>query len=178
LLPKEEEFALVWSCPPDQAAALMQASDSQFLAGLQRHFGDRAGRFVAVRNRAAFPLTLRFARETVHPRAVLIGNSAQALHPIAGQGFNLGLRDAWTLADLLVRDSAQDPGSSSVLQGYAASRRLDRMAGIVSTDLLTRLFSIPFPLVERVRGIGVALLDLTPPAKRFLMRRMIFGSLP
>lgn len=178
LLPREEDFALVWSCPPAQAAALLDASDSQFLAGLQRHFGDRAGRFVAVRDRAAFPLTLRFARNIVHTRAVLIGNSAQALHPIAGQGFNLGLRDAWSLAELLVRHAADDPGSPALLERYATSRRLDRMAGIVSTDLLTRLFTTPFPLAERLRGAGVALLDLAPPAKRYLMRRMIFGTLP
>lgn len=178
LLPRKEDFALVWSCPPAQAAALLEASDSQFLAGLQQHFGDRAGRFIAVRDRAAFPLTLRFARKTVHARAVLIGNSAQALHPIAGQGFNLGLRDAWSLAELLVRHAPEDPGSPAVLERYAVSRRLDRMAGIVATDLLTRLFSIPFPFVERLRGAGVALLDQAPPAKRYLMRRMIFGTLP
>jgi 2-octaprenyl-6-methoxyphenol hydroxylase len=177
LLPAGDEFALVWSCPPDVAPTLLGDSDGQFLERLQQHFGDRAGRFLAVRNRAAFPLTLRFARQTVHPRAVLIGNSAQMLHPIAGQGFNLGLRDTWALADLLGRARASDPGAADLLGRYERARRADRLAGIAATDLLTRLFSNSFPLIEQARGLGIAALDLASPAKRFLMRRMIFGSL-
>jgi 2-octaprenyl-6-methoxyphenol hydroxylase len=177
LLPCGEEFALVWSCPPHVAPQLLGETDVQFLARLQQHFGDRSGRFLAVRNRAAFPLTLRFARKTVHDRAVLIGNSAQMLHPIAGQGFNLGLRDSWALADLLGRSQGADPGAPALLRRYATTRRTDRLAGIAATDVLTRLFSNAWPFVEQMRGLGMAGLDLVPLAKRFLMRRMIFGSL-
>jgi 2-octaprenyl-6-methoxyphenol hydroxylase len=176
LLPAEEEFALVWSCRPEASARLLSLPDEAFLSALQSHFGDRAGCFTAVRGRAAFALSLRYAREPVAKRAVLLGNASQALHPIAGQGFNLGLRDAWDLSQL-VRDSAlPDPGSAGLLARYRKSRRLDRFAGIFATDMLTRLFSIARESVSPLRGAGIVALDLFPPAKRFLMRRMIFGS--
>ncbi|HWQ38049.1 MAG TPA: FAD-dependent monooxygenase [Burkholderiales bacterium] len=176
LLPSSDEFALVWTCRPEAAPHLISLSDGQFLVMLQQHFGDRAGRFVSVRSRAAFALSLRFARRIVRDRIVLLGNSAQMLHPIAGQGFNLGLRDTWELARLLRRGAVSDPGIPALLARYGRSRRIDRIAGITATDLLTRIFSNDFPVIEQARGLGIALLDLLPPARRFLMRRMIFGT--
>ncbi len=176
LLPAESEFALVWSCRPDVSTRLLSLSDETFLSALQSHFGDRVGRFTSVRGRAAFALNLRFAREPVGRRTVLLGNSAQMLHPIAGQGFNLGLRDAWDLGQLIRGDPADDPGSAEVLARYRRSRRPDRIAGIAATDALTRLFSSDHEWLAPLRGAGIAMLDLIPPVKHFLMRRMIFGS--
>jgi 2-octaprenyl-6-methoxyphenol hydroxylase len=98
------------------------------------------------------------------------------LHPIAGQGFNLGLRDAWELSRLILTETADDPGRAEVLARYRRSRRPDRIAGIAATDTLTRLFSNDYKWLAPLRGAGIAALDLVPPAKRFLMRRMIFGS--
>jgi 2-octaprenyl-6-methoxyphenol hydroxylase len=176
LLPASEEFALVWSCRPDVSPRLLSLPDRQFLSALQSHFGDRAGEFTSVRGRAAFPLSLRYAREPVGKRAVLLGNASQALHPIAGQGFNLGLRDAWDLSQLIRDSGGADPGSVELLARYRRSRRLDRFAGIFATDMLTRLFSTEREWVAPLRGAGIVALDLVAPAKRFLMRRMIFGS--
>jgi 2-octaprenyl-6-methoxyphenol hydroxylase len=176
LLPSGEEFALVWSCPTEASPRLLSLPDEAFLSELQAHFGDRAGRFVAVRARAAFPLSLRFARAPVGSRTVMLGNSAQMLHPIAGQGFNLGLRDAWELSRSIREYGADDPGSARVLERYRKARLPDRMAGIAATDVLTRLFSNDYGWLSPLRGAAIAALDLVPFAKRFLMRRMIFGS--
>jgi 2-octaprenyl-6-methoxyphenol hydroxylase len=175
LLPCEEEFALVWTCPPGAVSALLALSDREFLARIQSDFGHRAGQFLAVRSKAAFPLTLRYTRQSVAQRVALLGNSAQMLHPIAGQGFNLGLRDAWDLAQLIVEHAA-DPGHGAVLARYRAARLPDRVGGIGFTDLLTRIFSNDLPLLASARGIALGLIDVMPPAKRFLMRRMIFGA--
>ena len=176
LLPSGEEYALVWSCAPAAAPILLALDDRTFLERLQKHFGDRAGRFVAVRERSAFPLRLRYAIEPVQSRVVLLGNAAQTLHPIAGQGFNLGLRDAWTLGETLRRTGSADPGTPGVLARYRAARRTDRAVGIFSTDALARLFSNDSAVLAAARGVALFCLDFHAPAKRFLMRRMMFGS--
>ena len=176
LLPRGSGYALVWSCAPEQAPALMALDDEAFLLRLQSHFGDRAGRFMKVRDRANFPLSLRFASDPVLPRMVMLGNAAQALHPIAGQGFNLGLRDSWELADAIIHRGREDAGRPAVLSAYRSARKSDRLAGIVLTDALTRLFSNNIGPLAVARGIALASLDIFPPAKRFFMRRMIFGS--
>jgi 2-octaprenyl-6-methoxyphenol hydroxylase len=105
---------------------------------------------------------------------VFVGNAAQTLHPVAGQGFNLGLRDAWALAQAL--EGCDDCGSPAVLAAYAASRRLDRIGTIRFTDLLARVFTVDSALMRAGRGAALAGLDLLPPARRFLARRMIFGA--
>lgn len=176
LLPHGDTYALVWSCAPEQVPGLTALDDDAFLARLQLHFGDRAGRFDAVRNRASFPLSLRFASNPVLPRMVMLGNAAQALHPIAGQGFNLGLRDSWELADTIIHRRREDPGEDAVLAAYRRARTSDRFAGIALTDALTRIFSNDIGALAFARGVAMASLDILPPAKRFLMRRMIFGS--
>jgi 2-octaprenyl-6-methoxyphenol hydroxylase len=107
---------------------------------------------------------------------VLLGNAAQALHPIAGQGFNLGLRDAWELADLLLHRDDRDPGSAACLAAYRSARRLDRLGGIAVTDSLVRIFSNDFAPLRAARGAVLALLDIAPPVKRAFMQRMIFGA--
>jgi 2-octaprenyl-6-methoxyphenol hydroxylase len=176
LLPFEDRYGLVWTATPEAAGRFTEMSDKSFLEHLQTHFGDRAGRFLSVAARARFPLALRYADNPVLPRSVLLGNAAQALHPIAGQGFNLGLRDAWELADLLLHRDDGDPGSAACLAAYRSSRRPDRLGGIAVTDSLVRIFSNDFAPLRAARGAGLALLDIAPPVKRAFMQRMIFGA--
>ena len=107
-------------------------------------------------------------------REAYVGNAAQTLHPVAGQGLNLGLRDAWDLAQVL-RD-AQDPGDARVLERFAAMRRLDAMATVRVTDFLAGAFLGANPLAGLMRGIGLTALDICLPARRFFARRMIYGT--
>jgi 2-octaprenyl-6-methoxyphenol hydroxylase len=176
LLPFENRYALVWTATPETADRLMAAEADGFLRELQCHFGDRAGRFTSIEARARFALTLRYVTDPVLPRAVMLGNAAQALHPIAGQGFNLGLRDAWELADTLVKNATPDPGSTACLSAYQAARRPDRLRAIALTHSLVRIFSNDMAPLRIARGTALSLLDLVPPARRVFMRRMIFGA--
>jgi 2-octaprenyl-6-methoxyphenol hydroxylase len=176
LLPFENRYALVWTAPPEAARALTETPADEFLARLQRHFGDRAGRFVSIEARARFALALRYAADPVLPRAVMLGNAAQALHPIAGQGFNLGLRDAWELGATLLSHATRDPGSAECLSDYRAVRRPDRLRGIALTHSLVKIFSNDVAPLRAGRGAALALLELIPPAKRAFMLRMIFGA--
>jgi 2-octaprenyl-6-methoxyphenol hydroxylase len=176
LLPFESRYALVWTAKPEAAAALVASQEAGFLGALQEHFGDRAGRFVSIGSRARFPVSLRYAVDPVLTRTVLLGNAAQALHPIAGQGFNLGLRDAWELAEIIRSHGRADPGATACLSRYRSTRKLDRMSGIALTDSLVRIFSNDLAPLRALRGSGLALLDLLPAAKRTFVRRMIFGG--
>lgn len=176
LLPFRDRYALVWTVASGEAAEVTQLADDEFLGRLQTHFGNRAGHFLSVSARAGFPLSLRYAAEPTLPRTVLLGNAAQALHPIAGQGFNLGLRDAWELADVVTHHGKSDPGSRTLLDRYRAVRKKDRFGGIAVTDSLVRIFSNDSPPLRLARGGGLALLDLSPTLKRALMHQMIFGA--
>lgn len=176
LLPFEDRYALVWTAEPETATGLVALPEGDFLEALQKHFGDRAGRFVSVASRARFPLSLRYAVDPVLPRTVLVGNAAQALHPIAGQGFNLGLRDAWEFAEVIRSRDGEDPGTDDGLSRYRDARKLDRMSGIALTDSLVRIFSNDNAPLRVLRGGGLALLDLLPAAKRAFVQRMIFGG--
>jgi 2-octaprenyl-6-methoxyphenol hydroxylase len=173
LLPLAGAWAMVWSARPERAAALAAAPQEQFLQELQAAFGDRAGRFVAAAERVCVPLALRVRASRVAEREVYVGNAAQSLHPVAGQGLNLGLRDAWDLAQTL-RDAA-DPGTNEVLARFVAARRLDAAATVGVTHALAGAFLGTNPLLRAARGAALTLLDLTPPARRFFARRMIFG---
>ncbi len=173
LLPFASRYALVWTVKRDDAAELAGAAPSAFLTRLQAGFGDRLGRFIAVEGRAAHDLTLKVAESTSVGRAVLIGNAAQTLHPVAGQGFNLGLRDAWELAAEIRR---RGPDDSELPQAYRARRASDRRGGIAFTDTLIKIFSNDFSPLALARGAALALLDNLPPAKDFVVRRMVFGS--
>jgi 2-octaprenyl-6-methoxyphenol hydroxylase len=173
LLPFAARYALVWSMPPDRARALAAAPTSEFLRMLNEVAGVRAGRAVGVEARAVQPLSLRVRQARVEGRAVYIGNAAQTLHPVAGQGLNLGLRDAWDLAQI-VRDAA-DPGAAHILERFAARRRLDAGATIRVTDLLAGIFLGANPLAAAARGAALTALDIFPAPRRFFARRMIFG---
>ena len=172
MLPYESAYALVCTLPPAKAQALCAAEPAEFLAELEARFGERAGRFVAVSSRAVHRVGLRVAERTTVGRAVLIGNAAQALHPVAGQGFNLGLRDAWELARAM-RD--RGVGDEGLLESYRARRRIDRAGAIAFTHGLVRLFSNDWLPLAGARGAGLTLLDCLPPVKDFVVRRMTFG---
>jgi 2-octaprenyl-6-methoxyphenol hydroxylase len=174
LLPCEDGYALVWTTTPDAAHQLCTLPASAFLAQLQTAFGDRAGRFTRVDARAAFRLALRVAQPPTAARSLLLGNAAQTLHPVAGQGLNLGLRDAWELGEC-IQSHAGDPGRRDVLAAYAARRWRDRAGGIVLTDALVRVFSNDRLPVRWLRGCGLTFLDSLPPVKRAFMQQMIFG---
>jgi 2-octaprenyl-6-methoxyphenol hydroxylase len=174
LLPHGAGYALVWTTGPERSAQLRALDTPAFLAELGTAFGDRLGAFVEAGARSAFPLALRYRREETRPHSLAVGNAAQTLHPVAGQGFNLGLRDAWELARL-ARDT-REPGSDSFIDGYRRARALDRRAGIQFTDGLIGLFSNSDPLLKLGRGAGLLALDLLPFVRRFVARRMIYGA--
>ena len=173
LLPFGEALAVVYTCPTKAAEALAGLSDAEFLLRLQAHFGHRR-RFTAVTPRYLFPLALRYRKHPVGDRCVWLGNAAQTLHPVAGQGFNLALRDVWELARTL--DTASDPGAPETLARYAAARRIDRRSTIGFTDALVRVFSNDDPLLRLLRGFGLLALDQLPPLRGFVAKRMMYGA--
>jgi 2-octaprenyl-6-methoxyphenol hydroxylase len=173
LLPLGGRYCVVWGMAPGRARELCEAPAADFLAALARAFGRRAGEFVAVDGRSRAALGLRQRPSRVGVREAYVGNAAQTLHPVAGQGLNLGLRDAWDLAQVL-RD-AQDPGDAGVLARFAAMRRLDAMATVRVTDFLAGAFLGASPFAGLMRGIGLTALDTCLPARRFFARRMVFG---
>jgi 2-octaprenyl-6-methoxyphenol hydroxylase len=175
LLPVADRFALVWTAAPAQGPRLLTLDDAAFLAELQASFGDRAGRFTAVSGRGAFPLRLRTVNTPIALRTVIVGNAAQALHPVAGQGLNLGLRDAAVLAGLL-HGSREALGSAPMLSAYREARRRDATRGVLFTDFVVSAFSDVRRVPTWGRGLALAALDLFAPARRLLAERMIHGA--
>lgn len=171
LLPLGDEYSIVFTLPPAKADAVMALDDDAFVAALAAQFG-RQLQFARPGRRSRFPLALRQRTALVEGHEVWIGNSAQTLHPVSGQGFNLGLRDAWQLAEILL-DSGVD---RSALARYAASRRLDRQGGAWFTDGIVRAFSNDFGPLKLARGLGLWALDILPPARHFVAKRMIWGA--
>jgi 2-octaprenyl-6-methoxyphenol hydroxylase len=169
---------LVLTLAKDAAQSALAWSDQEFLAELQRRFGFRLGRFLKVGRRVPYPLSLTQSDRTSAPRCVIIGNAAQGLHPVAGMGFNLGLRDAACLAELIAENLASDadPGSAKLLSEYDAWRRQDRGGVIAFTDGLVRVFSNPLSGVARLRNLGLLAFDLLPPAKSALSRLSTGGG--
>ena len=157
---------LVMTSSHQSAEAAMGWSDEVFLAELQRRFGFRLGRFLKVGRRVAYPLALTRARRTSAGRCIIVGNAAQALHPIAGMGFNLGLRDVASLAELIAEHRALDP--AKLASAYDEWRAGDRREIIAFTDGLVRLFSHRFAPLRQLRDLGLLAFDLLPPAKAAL----------
>ncbi len=176
LLPYLDGYELVLTAPHEMAEEMLRWDDAAFLRYLQQHFGDRVGTFTAVGRRSCYPLRLKRAPDITFPHTVLIGNAAQTLHPVAGQGFNMGIRDAWELAQTILDSAPDGIGSAAMCAEYRQSRRLDRNAGIRFTDGLVRLFSNDLPLLGHVRSAALTLLDCFPSAKKFVARRMMFGA--
>jgi 2-octaprenyl-6-methoxyphenol hydroxylase len=171
LLPmSDNRSSLVWTVRSGEEQNLLALTDKDFLDRLQQRFGYRAGRFTRVGQRHSHPLILMQSDMPVQPRIVFVGNAAHSLHPIAGQGFNLGLRDVAVLADCLV-DAGDDCGRMDLLQRYQNWRQKDQDQVVNATDKLVRLFSNDIGLLGHLRGAGLALLDTLPPAKRLLAER-------
>lgn len=178
LLPAGERYALVWTADPAEGARLAALEDAAFLPELQARFGDRAGRFVEAGPRSSFPLRLRTVNSTIALRAALVGNAAQALHPIAGQGLNLGLRDACQLAAVLAATPREEIGGGAMLDEYRDARRRDTLRGVAFTDLLVSAFADARWIPTWGRGLALAALDVVPAARRLLADRMIHGAPP
>ncbi|WP_174939202.1 UbiH/UbiF/VisC/COQ6 family ubiquinone biosynthesis hydroxylase [Burkholderia lata] len=170
--PRQAEYALVWCCTPDEAARRAALPDDAFLRELGNAFGERMGDFVAIAGRASFPLGLNAAQTLVNGRVAIVGNAAQTLHPVAGQGLNLGLRDAHTLVDTL---SAQG-FEATALATFNARRALDRRFTIGATDTLARLFTIDSGPLPLLRGAALTALEFVPPLKKVIARQMMFGQ--
>jgi 2-octaprenyl-6-methoxyphenol hydroxylase len=183
LLPMSDgRCSLVWTHRTEELAATEALDDAAFLNKLQERFGYRLGRFTRVGRRASYPLALMRAKEDFRGRVVLIGNASHTLHPVAGQGFNLGLRDVAVLADLLfdADKSGHDPGSRDLLNQYSAWREQDMDRVSLYTDFLVRVFSNPWGPVGHARACGLSAANILRPVKHALARQSmgLQGHLP
>jgi 2-octaprenyl-6-methoxyphenol hydroxylase len=184
----DDRAAFVWTLSPDAASEIMALPDAEFTRQLRQAFGSRLGDFSKVGKRVAYPLALSKANGLVAYRSVLVGNSAHGLHPIAAQGFNLGMRDVAALCDCLLdaRLDAQagktefDPGKQLILEKFAKWRREDQNKVVHFTDGLVRLFASPHKPVALLRNIGMLGFDLIPGVRRLFARHTmgLAGKLP
>ncbi|KRB81985.1 UbiH/UbiF/VisC/COQ6 family ubiquinone biosynthesis hydroxylase [Duganella sp. Root198D2] len=168
LLPQDDGYSLVWCARPASAQALLALDDAAFLTKLGETFGERLGKFTHATRRLAFPLGLN-AGVTGSARSVAIGNAAQTLHPVAGQGLNLGLRDAAELARVLARGA-----TPQALEQFAAQRRQDRKLTVRLTDTMARIFANESAL-QPLLGLGLAAIDVAAPARAVLAELMMYG---
>lgn len=183
LLPmSNNRMAVVWSTRSENVEVLLGLSDEEYLMRLQERFGDRLGPLTRLGKRRAYPLMLTRVKEHVRPRLVLIGNAAHTVHPVAGQGFNLGLRDVAALAEVLVaaKQENRDLGDLEILKRYADWRARDNKVVSTFTNSLIRIFSSDFPPLALARNLGLLAVDLVPPLKRRLLRVTsgLAGKLP
>ncbi len=168
LLPRgDRHWGVVHGVAREQAETVAALDDAAWLARLQRAVGWRIGRLVASGERSAYPIARVVAQRLVADRAVVLGNAAQTIHPIGAQGFNLGLRDALTLAEEIAR--GDDPGAASRLAAYAARRREDRERTLAFSDGLARLTANPSPLLKPVRSAGLVAMEAQPSLQAFLV---------
>jgi 2-octaprenyl-6-methoxyphenol hydroxylase len=172
---------LVWCGSPESSQHRLQLNDAEFLASLQNEFGSRIGRFLKISDRRLYELGLNYRKQITKDNEVWIGNAAQTLHPVAGQGLNLGLRDAYLLAEKLVEVFARPTEEHSLvniqqaLENYAQSRKVDRTATIGLTDFMARVFTSNLTPVVLARGLALLALQWLPPVKTALARQMMFG---
>ncbi|MBU0654527.1 MAG: 2-octaprenyl-6-methoxyphenyl hydroxylase [Gammaproteobacteria bacterium] len=174
LLPLTEgRYSLVWTHRVEDVAATMQLNDADFLRKLQLEFGYRQGVFTKVGQRATYPLVLQKAAREVAGRAVVIGNASHALHPVTGQGLNLGLRDVAQLAELLAEAAHEgsDPGATELLARYEALRKPDQQAVVRYTDTLVRVFSNDFAPLAHARAVGLMAVDRIAPLRHWNARQ-------
>jgi 2-octaprenyl-6-methoxyphenol hydroxylase len=170
IIPKPDgRCGVIWTVPAEAAPTMLAWSDAEFLAELQTAFGMRLGRFLEVGKRNGHPLSRVMSDALTAPRVIFAGNAAQSLHPVAAQGFNLGLRDVATVAELA--GGAEDPGASELLDEYARRRAAERETVAGFTDGLVRIFSNSIPGLAEARHWGLLALDLLPPLKRAVMRQ-------
>ncbi len=177
-----DRCAVIWSVPPQEANELLALNNDDFCRKLNLQFGERLGELRNPGKRQAFPLTLTSVTDYVLPRLALVGNAAHALHPVAAQGLNLGLRDVAALAQILVQAgrAQQDIGDFALLRQYADWRKRDHALTTDFTDGLVRIFSNTFFPMVVARNLGLLALDLLPPIKRALVRHTmgLAGRLP
>ncbi|HRN61657.1 MAG TPA: 2-octaprenyl-6-methoxyphenyl hydroxylase [Luteimonas sp.] len=167
LLPRGDgAWGLVHGVAADDTAAVAALDDGAFLERVQAAFGWRVGRFTEVGERSVYPAMRTVATRTTATRAVLVGNAAQTLHPVGAQGFNLGLRDALTLAELVAQ--ADDPGADALLEAYVARRREDRERTLAFSDGLARISANPAPLLRPLRSLGLLAVDRVPSLQSLL----------
>ena len=172
---------LVWCGSPASSQRRLELSDANFLSELQADFGSRIGRFLKIQDRRLYELGLNYRKEIINGNEVWIGNAAQTLHPVAGQGLNLGLRDAFLLAEKLVEvfsGSVEEQSPADVhntLQSYAQSRKADRTTTIGLTDFMARVFTSNLTPIVMARGLALSALQWLPPVKTALARQMMFG---
>ncbi|MBV6633142.1 MAG: UbiH/UbiF/VisC/COQ6 family ubiquinone biosynthesis hydroxylase [Alphaproteobacteria bacterium] len=174
--------SVVWTEAPSKAASMVELGEEHFNQELQNRFGEYLGEVAVEGRRFTYPLSVLHARSYIAPRTALVAEAAHAIHPIAGQGLNLGMRDVAALAELVVdkKRLGLDIGSTDVLTRYQRWRRRDNVTLMVVTDGLNRLFSNRVGPVRRLRQLGLAAVERLPPAKRFFMRHAMgsVGSLP
>lgn len=175
LLPNGKDFSLVWTGEQAYLDKINALDDAAFLRALHQAFGDRVGQFLHMGKRVRFPLKLSKLTQTFTAHCVVIGNAAQTMHPVAGQGFNVGIRDAVALAKA-IHDTPQSAlGAASMLETYRQSRSRDTERGLLFTDFLVNIFSNDLIGVGLLRGAGLGLLGLLPAARRFLVNKMSYG---
>ena len=179
---EKNRYSLVWTINRSEQEEMMSWDDRTFLLKLKERFGERAGQFLQVSQRHAYPLSLMRAREHVRERLAIIGNAAHTLHPVAGQGFNLGLRDVAALSQVIIDTlhENKDIGELSNLKIYADWRRRDHIQTAMATDGLVRLFSNNFLPLAALRNLGLLVVDLVPPLKKVFARHAMgfVGKLP
>ncbi|CAM3656581.1 FAD-dependent monooxygenase [Polynucleobacter arcticus] len=172
---------LIWCGSPASSKARLALSDADFLKSLQAEFGSRVGQFLKIQDRRLYELGLNYRKEITQGNEVWIGNAAQTLHPVAGQGLNLGLRDAYLLAEKLSalfskpEDQKTPKAIEATLQEYAQSRKLDRSATIGLTDFMARIFTSNLLPIVIGRGLALSALQWLPSVKIALARQMMFG---
>mgnify|MGYP000258699684 CR=1 FL=1 len=172
LLPVNDDYAVVWTRSTEDAEQLMMSGEQEFIDTLQSCFGYKLGRFSLTAPRRSFPLKLIRAQSMISERSVIIGNAAHQLHPVAGQGFNLGLRDVMQLAEIILQETEKgaDIGAYSTLEHYAMQRKKDHDTVINFTDNVVKLFSNDWLSLAAARNVGLSLLDNLPGAKKQLAR--------
>ncbi len=175
LLPRGNEYAFVWSVPSTESVDLLNQPESRFLDAFQHAFGDRCGRFTSIREKKSYSLATRIAEQPSDGGTVIIGNASQALHPIAAQGLNLGLRDAWDLAEVCGAIKNEHLASRDTVNKFRKKRRWDRLQTTLFSTGLNRLFSSKLSSIFGARGLGLLGLDLVPLAKKLIIRQLIFG---
>lgn len=177
LLPNgERDFSLVWTGQSERIQELLALQDEAFLKQLHDYFGDRVGRFLSVGKRMSFPLKLAYLNPVTAPHLAVIGNAAQTMHPVAGQGFNVGLRDAYELAELISKTTPEERGENAMLQQYQQGRKQDTKRGLIFTDFLVNTFSNDIVGLSQLRSMSLGLFDVFRPVKKHVVNKMSYGS--
>ncbi len=174
--------SIVWSETDEAAAAIQALPDAEYLEALRPRFGDFLGEIALAGERFTYPLSLSLAERFVAPRLALVGDAAHGVHPIAGQGLNLGLRDVAALAEVLIlaRRRGEDPGSPAALEEYQRWRRFDATALALGMDTVNRLFSSDNPVLRLGRDLGMGVVNALPGLRRGFIRQAagLTGELP